>query len=584
MNRMLVSLTEVLAVLVIEQAFLERSAQACGGTFCDAGGGVHAMKVSQKGENIFFVMNGTDVEAHIQIQYDGAAQHFAWVIPVSAVPEVSVGSEQLFTNLLASTDPSYGFTTSFDCSTFTSCSSCATGTCATSCATSSCSTTTTGCTTVVYEKTVGAFDVTVLQGGTATEVSDWLANNGYASTADTPAKLKAYTDKSYVFVAVKLTGVSGVDEIHPLVVKYPGTMPCIPLVLTAEAALDNMGVRGFFLAHHRVFPENYADVVLNDTQINWNSLGKNYVDVVTRAVDEEPGHHGFVTEYAGPSSTVPTTGIYNGLWDAMPFETIAPEQVVNQLGAQQLAFCDVNSCTFTHPLVIGLLHQYLPPPNGFTDDSWYSHLDQEAAMIDMTKWSGPKFATDFEERIVKPGQHAIQVLGALPWLTRMFTTISPDEMNVDPTFNERADLTPQQVGRKQIATQRITCSNKTIMELPVSNRDVFEASGFWPKWTSAMPFAATLTSFPAKGAPKVIVDNDPLIEKLLDDWNDEHHWPPHDNESGEMGGDSSEPGGTAGAGGCGCEVAGTGPSAFIPIGAALAALELARRRRKGRRR
>jgi hypothetical protein len=43
-------------------------ADACGGTFCDSG--PNAMPVDQTGENILFVIDGTTVEAHIQIQYD----------------------------------------------------------------------------------------------------------------------------------------------------------------------------------------------------------------------------------------------------------------------------------------------------------------------------------------------------------------------------------------------------------------------------------------------------------------------------------------------------------------------------------
>jgi hypothetical protein len=44
-------------------------------------------------------------------------------------------------------------------------------------------------------------------------------------------------------------------------------MPCVPLILTAEAALENMGVRVFFLADDRVFPENYANVTLNNARM-----------------------------------------------------------------------------------------------------------------------------------------------------------------------------------------------------------------------------------------------------------------------------------------------------------------------------
>src|SRR5687768_40655 len=93
-------------------AYLEpTTAHACGGTFCDAG--PTAMPVDQTGENILFVMAEGTLEAHIQIQYDPTteAEQFAWIVPLTALPTFSVGSDQLFQNVLAGTVPAYGFNT-----------------------------------------------------------------------------------------------------------------------------------------------------------------------------------------------------------------------------------------------------------------------------------------------------------------------------------------------------------------------------------------------------------------------------------------------------------------------------------------
>jgi hypothetical protein len=62
-----------------------RLADACGGTFCD--GGPQVMPVDQTGETIVFWVDesGSEphTEAHIQIQYEGDAERFAWIIPVT---------------------------------------------------------------------------------------------------------------------------------------------------------------------------------------------------------------------------------------------------------------------------------------------------------------------------------------------------------------------------------------------------------------------------------------------------------------------------------------------------------------------
>jgi hypothetical protein len=96
-----------IALSIAALAGSERPASACGGTFCDSG--PRAMPVDQKGENILFVTDGTTVEAHVQIQYKGDPSRFAWIVPMPAVPVVTVGSELLFTNLLQATVPSYGY-------------------------------------------------------------------------------------------------------------------------------------------------------------------------------------------------------------------------------------------------------------------------------------------------------------------------------------------------------------------------------------------------------------------------------------------------------------------------------------------
>jgi hypothetical protein len=72
-----------------------------------------------------------------------------------------------------------------------------------------------------------------------------------------------------VFVAVKLAGGAGLDEIHPLVLRYKdrGDGACVPLKLTSVAAPD-MGVRAFFLDQGRVVPSNYEHVIPNPARFD----------------------------------------------------------------------------------------------------------------------------------------------------------------------------------------------------------------------------------------------------------------------------------------------------------------------------
>jgi MYXO-CTERM domain-containing protein len=572
-------------------------AEACGGTFCDSG--PSSMPVDQSGENILFVMDGQNVEAHVQIEYQGSASRFAWVVPMPKIPDVSVGSEALFQNLLQGTVPSYGLQVQPDqCGNqgFGGASAGGSGGgggFGTGGAAGS-----GGGPTVVYDKTVGAFQVVVLQGGTAQEVSDWLVTNNYQTIASAPSILQDYVQKGYVFAAIKLTAGANASEIHPLVFKYQGTTPCVPLELTAVAATEDMGVRAFFLGDDRVVPTNYKSVVLNPVRVDWSNLGFNYNQAISRAVDTPVADgHAFVTEYAGPSSIVSSSGVFSPSWDASPFVTIDPTTVIDELTNQGLAYCTPGYCQFYHPLLLPLLHTYLPLPAGMTDDQFYGCLSCNAGSIDLAKWDGAAFSADFQTRIIDPGAHAQSVLAKYPYLTRLFTTISPTEMSLDPDFVADPSVSYDTVDdRTQTATERITCNARYGVTLP-DGRDVGLDGFSWPAFGSDMPWAERIEDFAAGGDPVVLVDNTAAIDAALAKWNKSIGWPPvgaggsggnggvvgvgaNGGQSGS-GGNPATAGTTPSGGGCACSAVGANEVGsrlgIVALGLALAAFG---RRRK----
>jgi MYXO-CTERM domain-containing protein len=529
------------------------AAAACGGTFCDSG--PRAMPVDQTGENILFVLSADKVEAHIQIQYKGEASRFAWVVPVPALPEFEIGSQQLFANLLAGTVPTYGFTTSRDtCGIqprggptslsggFDSSENSHTGP------------------TVVLKQTVGALDVTVLQGGTAEEVAGWLNTNGYRMPDNAPALMQGYVAQRFMFIAVKLTGGAGVDEIHPLVVRYMGTEPCVPLKLTSVAAVDNMGIRTFFLGDERVVPKSYKHITLNPVRIDWLNFAPNYNDVVSHAADSPVANgKAFVTEYAGPSTVVARFGLVDSRWNAAPFVTADPGTVPMLLAQQGLMSCAAAACTYTNPLVLPLLRQYLPAPPGVPEGAFYGCTGCYAAQIDHAAWNGMSFAKDFDQRIVLPARHADDLLVANGYLTRMFTTISPAEMTEDPTFMKMPGLPV--VAAAQMAARRIFCSNGSVMTLP-DGREVAlpQAATTWPNFADDMPWAERIEDF-GGGTSVKLVDNGETINGGLGAWNESQGYPPKS---------------------CSCQLPGAPApgGAAVALGGVVAALAAGRRRRR----
>ena len=491
-------------------------AEACGGTFCD---GVLPgdMPVNQTGETILFALDNGFVEAHVQIEYDGGdAEQFAWLVPVPEIPEVEVGSWRLVQSALAGTVPVYGFENNWVCEDMDPPPS----TTGVGFIDSPDGGGTSGRPDVVVEDVVGAFQYVVLQGGTSDSVTQWLLDNGYSSDTEAPAILDDYITEGHVFVAFRLRHGLGVEDIHPVVIRYPGTEACIPIRLTAVAAEDDMRIRALFLGENRVVPTNYRHVQLNRARLNWLGLGSNYDDLVSMAVDA-PGADGraFITEYAGASSTVDTTLLDTSTYDSSVFADMPIVEVIDTLEQQDLVSCSgPTGCFWLHELASSLVHEFIPVPEGLTDGEFYSCLSCYAALIDGEAWDAEAFMAAYDERIVAPMQHANDLLDTWPYLTRLYTTISPHEMTSDPMFTENPDL--DDVANRHGAQRNQACCGNA-MQLPGGRIIALEGTGnTWPDWPEEMPWAERVEEFTVAGGPPLsLVDETANIDAMIATWN-----------------------------------------------------------------
>ena len=528
-------------------------AEACGGTFCDVG--PQGMPVDQTGENIIFAYNGDSVEVHVQIAYDPdtEASKFSWIVPLTALPEFHVGSQILFDNVLNGTVPFYGFNTTpefcgdngggggppqdggFDTSGASSGGGEETG----------------GGPEIVLKQQVGAFEVTVLKSGDAAELMGWLAENGYQQPEGTEAIVQEYLNEGNLFAAFKL--VPGVEPvIHPVVFVYQGTLACVPIRLTRVAAVENMDIRVFFLGDARGIPTNYRHVLVNPLKIDWVNFAANYKEVVTAAVDAFAAEgNAFVTEYAGPSDVISQANLYSPAWSAKDFIGLPVTEVANTLMGQGLLWCSEWDwqCFFNHPLVEGLLANYVPVPAGVEPYDFWQCMSCYEDQIDALAWGdGSAFANDFDVRVVEPGQRALSLLQSKPYVTRMYTTISPHEMMADPEFTENPNLPG--VPAMRMAEKLRRCDGHAEYTLP-DGRVVFVPNdGAWPDFPQEMPWEEEVDQMAMAGAPQILVTNTAQIDQSLADWNAANK-PTYDS----LGGDSSGQDGDAG---CGCTSGGGG--------------------------
>jgi MYXO-CTERM domain-containing protein len=565
---------------------LPSQAEACGGNFCDTG--PTAMPVDQTGENILFHIGADTVEAHIQIKIDPEtdAEKFAWIIPVTAVPEFEVGSQILFDNMLNGSVPRYGVNTLNDF-------------CGGNEDLGDPSNNTAGegdpggdgdgdggeppnGPEVVFKDSVGAFEVVVLDGGTVEGVMQWLGDNGYQQDPNAAPILEQYLAEDFLFVALKLGVNSGVEDVHPIVIRYSGDEPCVPIRLTAIAAAEDMDIRTFFLGNARTVPINYRHVLVNPLKLDWFNNAANYKEVITMAVDAQMADgNAFVTEYAGPSNVVSLAGVYDPLWDSSPIATTlvaSPVGLYDILLGQNLMFCDVEwdlVCTTNHPLLQSILDQYVPVPVGVNPVEFWDCMECYEAQIDLATWDAAAFAAAFDERIIQPGVVASDLVNSNPYLTRMYTTISPNEMGADPMFRENPTL--PEVPFLQLANQTLHCDGSTTVELPDGRQIYFPAGDplVWPAFQDEMPWDEDIEQDGmADGAPLInLVDKTEEINDLLDEWN-------QGKGQGADGG-SEDPGADdVGGSGCACAVDDRGPLGSALLGlATLGLLGFVRRRR-----
>jgi MYXO-CTERM domain-containing protein len=522
------------------------------------------------------------MEVHVRIQYEGEAERFAWLVPIQAVPQISVGSELLFARLAEATVPrwltsraeecpepdpgGFGFVPADD---FAGASEDP---------------------DVVLEATVGAFEVVVLQGGTALEVIEFLDENGYAQDPQAAPILQEYLDEGFLFAAVKLSADASVDAIHPLVFRFLGDEPCVPIRLTRIAAEQDMGIRAYFLGQERWVPSNYLHVILNSLAFPWSENGwqslEEYTELLTLAVDEAGGR-AFVTDYAGATDMVSTWGIHRASWNEAAFVGLDMIEALDLIRDQSLN---------THPLIQPLLLEFMPPPDGVVPQVFWNNIEDYVDLVDIEAWDSAGFAAALGERIIEPGLHAVDLLDAWPYLTRLHTTMSPHEMTIDPMFRPAPQLDP--VGNTLTAQSLDLCGDEAGDRylVPFDQQQLAvcmaESQFEWPAALQAHP-AQRIEWIPPVGPPQVLEDFTAEIltahaayqaDKSCEPGGD--GGPSGDDgsaddssaEGGETGGASLSDG--EGKAGCACRVDERGSSGGALGLLGLASLVLGRRRRR----
>lgn len=417
-----------------------RRTQACGGFFCQP-----RQPILQAGEAIAFGVSGTTVSMHVQILYEGPAEGFSWLLPMPVQPSFSTGSDVLFDALFKETVPTYVFNidefASTTCQDFNGPECFFSEGMEDSDAEASA-----GASVVLEEGNVGPFEYAVLDPDSG-KVFDWLEENGYDQPEEAEPLIEYYARHGMIFVALRLSKESDTGEIQPLVLTYD--MPsldsntpiaCVPMKLTSIAATQNMPMYIYILGESRAVPLNYLDVELDDTQVDWlgcmGNPGCYYDDYRSRfsSAINTLENRTFITEYAGSARIMDGTVELSVSIDDLQASKTPAEFLLKLADAAVPAIS----------IVTYILQQYIPPPYSCSD-LYTPDTTWRIEQCFFSYGSGWTFdpvglANELDEKVFKPAEDAQVWVDQYSYFTRMYGSLSPENMDKDPFFAFKSNL------------------------------------------------------------------------------------------------------------------------------------------------
>ncbi len=400
-------------------------AAACGGFFCS-----QAQPIDQSGEAVVFSVGANRVTMHVQIEYEGPSEEFAWVVPVGGEPELFLSKKELFDALPGATQPTFVMNRDT--------SQCAEpkGAFDTDIPMDSADTDTDSDADadvdldvdgvdVVGEELVGAYETVTLTATSSEALVEWLDVNGYDLPAAMDGLLAPYVANGMYFVALKLQKSSSdwSGNLEPLALRYPGTKPVIPIQLTAVAAIPDMRLNVYVFGDSRAVPTNYLHVRANPLLVDWDNwqFDDSYNAAITTAADDAGGQ-AFATDYAGRAPNLLPTNDYDV---EVLRELTDPWEFVSMLGTAGFS----NTAE-----VRRILRPHLPIPEDF-GPTLADVLDcPHCYSLPDGPFDPEAAAQDLEDGIVTPERNVAE-LWTKQYLTRLRSSVSPEEMTVDPAFH-----------------------------------------------------------------------------------------------------------------------------------------------------
>ena len=513
--------------LMLSTLLLSPAAHACGGLFCGP-----TDPVDQAGESILFAVDeeAGEVTVHVQIQYVGPAEEFAWVLPTPAQPELDIGKNAVFT-ALGNTRARFNLVQDTD-----------------GCVSLDYASNTTsaggggGGVTIIASEEVGPYETVTLQANSSAELLTWLQDNNFNVPTGMDPVLAPYVAEGSYFVALRLAKDKDAGDLEPLVMTYAGTQASIPIQLTSIAATPDMRLRVYVLGDERSVPESYLHVQINELAVDWWSRGANLEEVITMAADEAGGQ-AFFTDYSGPTDLVENQVFLDG-WDQANLEQMEGvgsflQQVVNFSLPLEPAMMDLLVEHTGLPLegtAINLTDTLNCLAPGYYGYAYYDYEggDCNADYLASLPFDAVAAAADIEVEVLGPRRRAEALFAKHTTLTRMTSSVSPVDMTVDPTFVFNPDMGPVEQTRNADeiyhcgegdqpfdAERTLVLSDGREVDLP-SQRELSDLGLTEIEWLAqhglTTPVNAVIERTGSSGEPEVLTDNRGLLADQLESY------------------------------------------------------------------
>ena len=517
LSKLIISGLALTMLIVSLSTFNVPEAYACGGLFCD-----NTQPVNQVAERILFAPDSeTDtMHMHVQLTYQGPPDDFGWLLPVPAGTQFGLSRPALFSELDSRYQPTFtlrriqaeycpprnrsgGIEFAAQASPEALDQEPAVQ--------------------VTSQNQVGPYDQVTLNATTVEALVEWLETNGYQVPPNAEESLSPYLE-NYEFLAIKLASGRESGDIQPVALSYTGTIASIPLRPTAVAADPDMGVIVHLLGPHRGIPSNFQLVELNLAALNWFNPSQHYAQLVSHAIDESADGHAFVTDFAGPHSFPAhqiTPSISSSLVLAMEGVRDSEQmyEVLERLLANGIPI-DLDQ------VLLGVLpltreeNQLLINFASDTQSDDFAPEPRSDSSVESLIYGedGEPFDVDGAAiaealRVYNDAGKVIRRLFLInSYLTRLYTTLNPSEMNLDPSFDFNPDL--DNVDNEHVAQLFLNCDglgdyiltpDGLEIDLSESREEIARQDGNTSRGVDTIG-AAVISRPMSSGQPEIIAD------------------------------------------------------------------------------